>query len=266
MIIKTVKFICLTITAIAVSFVFAGSALAQSLNEIYVEIWDETESKWKDLCEDEECKESLPLFDEANFLPNDVVNRRVRITNQEIASGQGEQQKIAVEASDYMNIAYPYNLANVLFIVISEEGMPDDLYGGSKGAETLIDFYEAGEIDLSIIDNEASSIYNFAITFNPDADNEEWNKKDGDTKIKYTEFNVIFGLKGEETTEVIPGTPGTVAGAATELPEETILGSILGAATTKTGASILFIFLISLILAFLVYLNSKKVEKNSKKI
>jgi hypothetical protein len=131
--------------------------------------------------------ETIPLFDEANFLPGESVTREVEVTN-----NSGESQSIATEAIDYPDPVPEDDLSRALSVVIREKG-GSDLYGGTAGSKTLFNFYEDGEVYLSDIGDGSSKEYEYEISFPSDKGN-EW-------QGKTTGFDILIGFQGTENGE-----------------------------------------------------------------
>ncbi|MEA3452839.1 MAG: fibronectin type III domain-containing protein [Patescibacteria group bacterium] len=133
--------------------------------------------------------EDNPLFNEANFLPNDSVTRWVKVTN-----NSGEAKPIATEAINWPGFSDSENvpsddLSRALEITIRIKG-GSDLYGGTTGIKTLFNFYENGETFLSNASNGVVTEYEFQILFPSEKEN-EWQEKS-------TFFDILVGVQGEE--------------------------------------------------------------------
>ncbi len=174
-------------------FLSVGAALADGTNEIKVEVWDG--SDWQPLCEDSsdgKCTNSRTLFGETNFLPGDTVERNVRITNVDVTrTGNGTKQEIAIKS---IGVSNPYlgtplvsdRFGDKLNFKIKEDG--ETTYNYEK---TLSEFFdESGETVIDTLANDASEKYIFSIYFDETSDNEYQDKS--------LEFNIVFGLKGDE--------------------------------------------------------------------
>jgi len=127
--------------------------------------------------------ESTPLFNETNFNPGTTVAKWVEVIN-----NSGSTQNIAVEAINHPNPVPVTDLSRALNIVI-KQGLTD-LYGGSTGAKTLYDFYEAGEVYLSSVNHGQLVQYDFVITF-PQEATDEW-------QARTTGFDILIGFQGTE--------------------------------------------------------------------
>lgn len=119
--------------------------------------------------------EETPLFNEANFLPDDAVSRWVKVTN-----NSGQEQRIATEA---INKNDPDNFASQLNLTIKEGDTVifDD---------TLKEFFGQGETYLSSLANGATTQYDFTIIFNSGSGN--------DYQGKVLGFDILVGFEGTE--------------------------------------------------------------------
>ncbi len=117
-----------------------------------------------------------PLFNEKNFMPGQSLREFIGVKNK-----SGAEKLIVAEAA---NVDDPNNFGSVLNLQINE---------GKKSCfkGTLAEFFNAGEIDLSSLANNASTTYKFIITFNPEAGN-DWQGK------ILNNFDVLVGFLGGE--------------------------------------------------------------------
>lgn len=122
------------------------------------------------------------LFDEANFLPGQSVNRWVKVKNV-----SAESQTVITKVKDLND---PGGLGALINFEIKKGGAV--LRSG-----TLADFYLAGEMVLSSIAPEEEVEYVYQATFNPDSGNED--------KGKTLTFNIDIG---SQSTESIGGEVG----------------------------------------------------------
>ena len=141
--------------------------------------------------------ENTPLFTEADLKPGDIISRWVKVTN-----NTGETKSIITEAINYPNPIPDYDLSRALTITIKKDGT--DLYGGSTGQKFLYQFYQAGEVYLSDVNNGDMSQYYFVISFPYESGN-EWQ---GNT----TSFDILVGSLGEEGGGGVGG--GTTGGGS----------------------------------------------------
>jgi hypothetical protein len=134
----------------------------------------------------------LPLFQEVNFLPGEGVIRWVKVTN-----NSSETQKIGVKVTGSSDCTADFCLSDKLNLVISKEG--SQLY-----ADSLTNFYNAGEILLSQLANGAMAWYDFGITLLPETGN--------DYQGLSTNFNFDIGFFGGESisSEIPPGGGGSI--------------------------------------------------------
>ncbi|MFA5169074.1 MAG: fibronectin type III domain-containing protein, partial [Candidatus Omnitrophota bacterium] len=174
----------ITILSIIVSLAGMGTfflqpAFAQTSN-LVVEVWNDSLSQY-------ELLGNQALFNEANFLPGEEVERLVRITN-----NSADSSSVSAEALDYPG--FP-NIGDVpaddlsralTFIIKEKDG--SDLYGGTTGEKTLFDFYSAGETQFSTVSAVSSKEFEFKISFPLDR-GDEWQEKT-------TFFDIIIGLTG----------------------------------------------------------------------
>ncbi len=135
--------------------------------------------------------EQDPLFKEANFLPGDSITRWAKITNT-----SGKPQIMAAQAINFLSPLPADDLARALEIKISSNGI--DLYGGTKGAKTLSDFFNDGVATLNNLADGATAQYDFTISF-PYEKGNEW-------QLKQTIFDILIGLKNEGGGIDIPPT------------------------------------------------------------
>ncbi len=154
-------------TLIFLGLLFAGSALASDLT---LEL------------------ESDPLFENANFLPGNSVERWAKVTN-----NSAEERGISAEAINW--VGFPYiedvpatDLSRALNIVIKEGST--ELYSG-----TLFDFYKRGETFLSNVPAGDFAEYDFKISF-PEGSGNDWQGKN-------TGFDILIGFLGEGTPQEI---------------------------------------------------------------
>ena len=166
--------------------------------------------------------EQTPLFNEANIMPGDTINRWVKATNM-----SGYNMPIATQA---INVSDPDNLGSKLSLVIKKGA--DTLYTG-----TLAEFLAAGEVYLSNLANGAQAQYDFEVNFDSLTDNPYQAKRVG--------FDIQIGFQGDLPTPPRPGQTFGAGGAGGEsnliIYEETILNSGDTFATinwkTKVGAT-----------------------------
>lgn len=137
--------------------------------------------------------EQSPLFDEANFLPGESVERTVEVKN-----NTNETKRIAVQA---INVSDPDNFGYALNIEITEGS--DNCHQSS-----LSSFFDAGEVYLSDLGANSSTTYTFSIEFYPGANNNFQGKNLG--------FDILVGFQGEEGG-LAPGA-GTSGGGGGGLP------------------------------------------------
>jgi len=147
--------------------------------------------------------EKTPLFDEANFMPGEGVNRWIKVTN-----NSGSLQDIAIET---INESDPDNFSSQLGLVI-KEGITE-LYN-----DTLRSFFDAGETLLSSLANGATTQYDLTITFNSASGNPWQGKSLG--------FDILIGFQGEGA--------GTVCGNGIKEIDEQCDGNDLGGYTCIT--------------------------------
>ena len=119
--------------------------------------------------------ESTPLFSEANFLPGNTVTRTVGVTN-----NAGSSKDIIVEA---INVTDPDDFASALNLVITEGD--GELYN-----DTLADFFDAGEVDLSsVAGSGGSATYDFSVSFVSGSGNSYQENDLG--------FDIVIGFAGD---------------------------------------------------------------------
>lgn len=118
--------------------------------------------------------EQTPLFNEANFLPGEVISRWIRVTN------NGEQtQRIATET---INVNDPNRLSNGLNLKIKEGGTT--LYDNS-----LSQFFADGEVYLSSLGGGGTQTqYDLTVSFASESGNPLQGKTLG--------FDIIIGFEG----------------------------------------------------------------------
>jgi len=188
---------------------FIHSANATQVDELVVEYWSETESKWLPL--------TGPIFSETNFLPGYGVTRLIRVTNNSV-----ETQRIATEA---INENDPNHLGSQLNLTIKE------------GAtiifnNTLAQFFSQGETYLSSLSGGgAATQYDFIIAFNSGSGNDYQGKTLG--------FDILVGFEGTEGGLPLPP-PGGGGGGGLP-PGLTILDeSVRVTTTTETSVTIIW--------------------------
>src|SRR3989344_7933074 len=133
--------------------------------------------------------ETTPLFDEANFLPDDAVSRWVKVIN-----NSGQIQRIATEA---INKSDPDDFASQLDLTIKEG--TTTIFN-----DTLKEFFDQGETYLSSLANGATTQYDFTIVFNSGAGNEYQEKALG--------FDILVGFEGAEGGLPLPPPGGGTGG------------------------------------------------------
>lgn len=134
--------------------------------------------------------ENQPLFEEANFLPGNEVERTVTVTN-----NTSEAQDIIVEA---INTSDPDGFGDMLDLTIKEGA--SELYNN-----TLSAFFSAGEVSLSTVSgNEGSIEYNFTVSFKEAAGNDYQDKSLG--------FDILIGFQGGESESSEEGGDGENGG------------------------------------------------------
>lgn len=138
-----------------------------------------------------------PLFSKTNFLPGETINASAEICNK-----SGESKTIVAEA---INVNDPDNFASALNLQI-KEGV------AAYFNNTLRNFFDSGEVELSSLANNSTTTYDFSITFQAQSGNDYQNKE-------LKNFDLILGFKGEEGGEPSPtpggGGGGTFSGSVT---------------------------------------------------
>lgn len=157
--------------------------------------------------------EKEPLFDEANFLPGQGVNRWVKVIN-----NSGATQRIATEA---INVNDPDRLGDVLNLEIKEGGVTHYNDAFSK-------FFTGGEVYLS--DLSSNTQYDFIVTFYSGAQNP--------FQGKTLSFDILVGFQGEEGG-LLPGAGG---GAGGFLPPGLTIRDESVRVTTTTETSVTIIW------------------------
>lgn len=129
-----------------------------------------------------------PLFNEGNFLPGDSVSRWLKVSNY---SGEDQEVGIKVTGNSSNCPTAAGTLSDVLQLTIKENS--NELY-----KDSFSNFYSAGELYLSRIENGATNVYEFSAVFLPEA---------GDNyQGCVTQFNFQVGFWGESIgREVEPG-------------------------------------------------------------
>jgi len=129
-----------------------------------------------------------PLFNSLNFMPGDSRTGKVEVINNTI-----ETKRVAAEAinfpKDILGFVPSDDISHALAIIIREES-GSDIYGGTTGLKTLLDFYNRREGYLSSISAGSSKTYEFIISF-PEDNGDQWQKKS-------TRFDIIVGVQGED--------------------------------------------------------------------
>jgi len=160
--IKTILIISVTI--FSVGLLSANFVQAQVVDELVVNF------------------EQTPLFDEANFLPGQSVERWVKVIN-----NSGQPQRIVVEA---INVSDINSLGGVLNLEI-KEGLEVHY------SKTLADFFDDGEVYLSDLSTGDNTQYDFSIGFIPEAESPQGASLG---------FDILIGYQGTGGG-VLPGTP-----------------------------------------------------------
>ena len=150
--------------------------------------------------------EQTPLFNEANFLPGEGVNRWVKVTN-----NSGETQRIATQP---LNITDLNRLGDVLNLEIKEGGV-------TRYNNALSTFFTGGENYLSDLANGATTQYDFTVSFYSGSQNTFQGKS--------LEFDILIGFQGTEGG-LLPGGGGGLPSGLTIQYEKVIYL----AATTAT--------------------------------
>lgn len=135
-----------------------------------------------------------PLFGAVNFVPGQSVSGSIEIKNK-----SGVTKTIITEAIKEDD---PNNFAAALNLEIKQG--ETNLYGLGD-SKTLKDFFDAGEVVLSTLANDATTTYEFIATFKSDAGDEYQNKK-------INNFDILIGFQGEEGTTGGGGTGGGGSG------------------------------------------------------
>lgn len=133
--------------------------------------------------------ESSPLFNEANFLPGDSVERYIRVKN------NGTSAKPVVVSA--VEVFDPDNFGSVFNIEI--KSAEELLYENS-----LAGFFQADEITLSNLDPGQEKQYDFFISFNPATGDEYQEKALG--------FDIVIGFLGEIAVGSEGSGGGTISG------------------------------------------------------
>jgi hypothetical protein len=130
--------------------------------------------------------ENTPLFSSVNFLPGDDVARWIKITN-----NCNELGNVSIQALGFPNPIPSDDLSHALNIEIKNGA--SILYG----PKTLLEFYQAGIVNLGAITNGQTNQYDITISF-PEAMESQW-------QGKTTGFNLQVSARGEsETSEIKP--------------------------------------------------------------
>lgn len=162
--------------------------------------------------------ENTPLFSETNFLPGTSVTRFVKVTN-----NSGSSQRIATEA---INKNDPDNFSEKLNLAIKEG---ETLIFN----DTLKGFFNQGETYLSSLADNASTQYDFTVSFNSDADDFYQGKTLG--------FDIIVGFEGTEGGLPLPspgGGTGGGGGGGGDLPPGLTIQNETVITTTETSVTI----------------------------
>jgi len=168
--------------------------------------------------------ETETLFDNENFLPGDIEEGFVMVSNM-----TGEAKDIAVEAINWPGFPYPDDipsddLSRALEITI--KAGDEVLYG----PESLFDFYSKGETFLSTVSDESYIQYDFEISF-PSGKGGEWQ---GMT----TGFDILIGSRGTNGGETETFTSGSVGGGGGGLPRGLIIYEPVSITPELTSATI----------------------------
>lgn len=106
-----------------------------------------------------------PIFVVTNFLPGDMEQHSVDVTNNATVNRTVAVKGILVSDTD--------SLSNALEIIISESG--NDLYGGTAGSKTLTNFFNDSSslfgIPLMILTPSQTKTLNFKVQFKPQSGN-----------------------------------------------------------------------------------------------
>ena len=139
--------------------------------------------------------EQTPLFNEANFLPGEGVNRWVKVSN-----NSGETQRIATQP---LNITDLNRLGDVLNLEIKEGGV-------TRYNNALSTFFTGGENYLSDLANGATTQYDFTVSFYSGSQNTFQGKTLG--------FDILIGFQGTEGG-ILPGAGSTSGGGGNGPPD-----------------------------------------------
>lgn len=132
--------------------------------------------------------QQTPLFNEANLLPGEGVNRWVKVTN-----NSGQTQRIATQP---LNVTDPNHLGDVLNLEIKEGGVV-------RYNNALSTFFAGGENYLSDLANGATTQYDFTVSFYSGAQSVFQGKSLG--------FDILIGFQGTEGG-ILPGAGSTSGG------------------------------------------------------
>lgn len=135
---------------------------------------------------------SDPLFSIANFVPGQSISGLVEVRN-----NSGQTKKIAVEAINVLGVE---NLSSVFGLRITHG--TDILFEDSLNV-----FLGSGEIFLSDLENNTSTIYEFIINFDNQSNNELQGKS-------LENFDLLIGFLGEEKISIIQGNSNNSSGGA----------------------------------------------------
>lgn len=158
---------------------------------------------------------SAPLFNETNWAPGDFVTYTVTVVNQDPA--QSCNLTLNTTENNSEEVPNTPNFASRLFSEISP-----------YYSNTLQNQYLAGNVSLGSIGAGATQIYNWKITFDPNAGNEFQNS------ITRFNFNLNF------TCDVPPTSPpggGSVQGASAPVCNSTVPSSTPFLTVTRAGAN-----------------------------
>lgn len=132
--------------------------------------------------------ENTPLFSEANFLPGEVVERFVEVTNNSTTT-----KDVKVEAINASNIN---GLGDAVTLRIEENTV--ELYN-----DTFTNFFAAGEVFLSQLAGASTTTqYDFFAVFDPIAGNQY--------QSATMSFDLVVGFMGENGESVIDGGGATL--------------------------------------------------------
>jgi len=113
-----------------------------------------------------------PLFDQANFLPGDIVARWADVTNT-----TPDPQTIGLAVTNFVD---PDDLADQIDMVIASNAT--EIFSG-----TLQELFDLGELELTAsLADSATARYDFSATFNPNTGNPYQNATVG--------FDLVFGI------------------------------------------------------------------------